>query len=267
MTDSLGAWGNAPLVYVLAEVRTEVLADLKNYQPLLAGRFRGEYPIQRTMHAARLVATGTKLLFEPDQDPAWEFATPDNRVAVILRTNGVVLHATRYIDSRNLLAQLRQVVGVVADAVPSVYVNRLGLRYVDFVLPRRDERPESYVDPRLNPDLGLSEKGDPIITSLVVYPMEQGKLTLRYIRGRGQPELPPDLGQPLLEPSPLMKSDKITDTTPTAILDTDRILAYPQPEPLDPDRVLKQFAGMHADVSNAFKKAITKHALKVWEAK
>ena len=104
MANTLGAWGNAPLAYVLAEVRTELIADIKDYHPKLAGRLRDEYPIQRTMHAVRFVATGSQLLTEPEQDPAWEFATPDNRTAVILRTNGVVLHATAYKDSRDFLA-------------------------------------------------------------------------------------------------------------------------------------------------------------------
>src|SRR2546426_12214873 len=100
MTDSLGAWSNAPLVYALAEVRTERLADIKNYQAKFAGRLRDDgYPIQRTLQSAKLVASGTHVIFEPEQDAAvWEFATPDNKTAVMLRANGLVLHATHYVD-------------------------------------------------------------------------------------------------------------------------------------------------------------------------
>lgn len=268
MADSLGAWSNAPLAYVLAEVRTELIADIKDYQSKLAGKFRDEYPIQRTMHAVKVVATGTQLLAEPDQEMAWEFATPDNRTAVILRTNGVVLHATTYVDSPDFLARLSRVLGVVAKEVPSVYVNRLGLRYVDFILPRQGEAPEDYVDRRLNPDLGLSKQaGGPIATSLAVYDMEQGQLTLRYIRARGKPELPPDLGHLSLDPSPHMKSDLVASNQPTAILDTDRNLTCSPVERLDPDRVRQQFTFMRNDVSAAFKAAITDHARKVWGAK
>lgn len=268
MTNSLGAWGNAPLAYVLAEVRTELLADIKNYQPKLAGRFRDEFPIQRTMHAAKLVASGAQFLFEPEPDAAWEFATPDNRVAVILRTNGVVLHATTYSDSRDFLARLQRVISVVAEEVPAVYVNRLGLRYVDFILPAPGEEPESYVDRRLNPDLGLSpEVRGPDATSLAVYRMDGGQLALRYIRSRGKPEVPPDLGTLSLDPSSLMKPGAIADNQPTAILDTDRMVACSPVERLDPVRVREQFIRMHQDVSRAFQVAITDHARKVWEAK
>lgn len=268
MTDSLGAWSNAPLAYVLAEVRTELLADIKNYQPKLAGRFRDEFPIQRTMHAAKLVASGAQFLFEPEPDAAWEFATPDNRVAVILRTNGIVLHATAYSDSRDFLARLQRVVGVVAEEVPSVYVNRLGLRYIDFILPASGEEPESYVDRRLNPDLGLSKQaGGPDATTLAVYRMDEGQLTLRYVRGRGKPEVPPDLGMLSLDPSPLMKPGAIADRQPTAILDTDRMLLCSPVERLDPGRVREHFVRMRHDISTAFQATITDHARRVWGAK
>lgn len=267
MAASMGAWSNAPLAYVLAEVRTELLADIKTYQPQLAGKFRDEYPIQRTMHAARLVATGTQLLSETAQDVAWEFATPDNQIAVIVRQHGLVLHATTYKDSPDFLGRLQRAVKVIAEVVPSVYINRLGLRYVDFVLPRKGEEPEAYVDRRLNPDLGLFKKaGSPIVTSLAIYPVERGQLTLRYVRGQGKPVLPPDLGQPSLDPSPLMKPGLVEDTMPTAILDTDRILACSPVERIDADRVRQYFDLMRNDIAEAFKAAITDHARNVWGA-
>src|SRR5689334_18895624 len=87
-----GQWSNAPVVYVLAQVRTERLADLKSYQEKFAARLRDDgYPIQREMHAAKLVTTGANFVFEPEQESAWEFATPDNQTGVILRSTGLVL--------------------------------------------------------------------------------------------------------------------------------------------------------------------------------
>ena len=166
-------------------------------QPKLAGdyRFREEYPLQRVLQATRLVATGLQLLVEADQDPAWEFATSDNRTAIILRPNGVVLHATAYRDSRTFLAQLDRVISIFAEEVPSVFSSRLGLRYVDFVLPREGEEPEAYVDRRLNPDLGLGDpSGGMTATSLAIYRMASGiLLTLRYVRARANPNSHPTL--------------------------------------------------------------------------
>jgi len=269
MGDSLGAWGNAPLAYALAEVRTERLADLKNYQPKIAGRLRDEYPVQRASQAVKLVATGTQLVIEPDQDTAWEFATPDNRTAVILRPNGLVLHATAYIDSRDFLARLQRAVGVFAQEIPSIYVNRLGLRYIDFVLPREGEEPEAYVDRRLNPDLGLTKEASSITaTSLAIYRMKSGEqLTLRYIRARGKPEMPPDLGMLSLDPSPLMKATDMKDDQPTAVLDTDCSRTYAPVERLDPGRVQEEFALIYEISFDAFMAAITDHAQNVWGAK
>ena len=270
VADSLGEWSNAPLVYVLAEVRTERLADVKEYQAKFAGRLRDAgYPIQRTMHAAKLVATGARVIFEPEQDAAWEFATPDNRTAVMLRPNGLVLHATAYKDTAEFLERLEKVTKVFGDEIPSVYVNRLGLRYIDFVLPREGEAPEAYVDARLNPDLGVSKiPGGITATSLAIYPLKHGRqLSVRYTRARGKPEMPPDLGMLSLFPSPLMNPPSIDEQKPTAVLDTDCNLTYSPVERLDFGRVKKEFASMYDDIFTAFMTAITDHARRVWGAK
>jgi uncharacterized protein (TIGR04255 family) len=269
MLDSLGAWSNAPLAYALAEVRTERLADIKNYQPNIAGKLRENYPIQKTMHATRLVATGAQIIVEADQDTAWEFATPDNKVAVILRPNGLVLHATAYEDSATFLKQLDDVVDVVASEVPAVYVNRLGLRYIDFVLPSSGEEPEAYVDRRLNPALQLLDSKEEVnATSLAVYRMKSGEtLSLRYIRARGKPELPPDLGMLSLDPSRLMLPGIVKDSQPTALLDIDCNFTYTPVVRLDPTRAKEQFRLIYKISFNAFTSAITEHAKTVWGAK
>src|SRR5262245_43206783 len=109
MIDSLGAWKNAPLAYVLAEVRTEQLADIKTYQSDLAAAFHGEYPSQRSLVRARIIATsGGTPTVEPDPDNAWEFATPDNQVALVLRSHGFVLHATTYKDHAEFLGRFHE---------------------------------------------------------------------------------------------------------------------------------------------------------------
>ncbi len=268
MVDSLGAWSNAPLVYALAEVRTEHVADIKNYQPIVAGKLRDEYPVQRMMQTARLIATGAQLLVEGSQESAWEFAAPDNQSAVIVRPNGLILHATAYRDSRDFLDRLHQIVSIFAECVPSVFVQRAGLRFVDYVLPQEGEAPESYVRKELNPDLELATQPHGVTsTSLAVYRMENEiVLSLRYVRGRGKPELPPDLGMLSLSPGKLMQRS-VSAVTETAVLDIDCNRVYSPVERLDPDSVRKQFAAIYEVSFNAFTSAITKHAIKIWGAK
>lgn len=268
MTDRLGAWSNAPLAYALAEVRTEHLADIERYQPKFAGRLRREYPIQRTRKMTNIMTSGGQLAPEWASSTAWEYATTDNRVAVILRASGLILHATRYEDSRMFLDQLDEVVGALADIVPSVYVNRLGLRYIDFVLPKTDEAPEDYVDRRLNPDLGLSQSPEgTTTTSMSAYQMEREiTLILRYTRASGQPELPPDLGSLSLEKSPLM-ADDVPERHPTAVIDVDCSCRYSPVQELEPNRERDRFASIYDTSFDAFMTAITDHARSVWGAR
>ncbi|MDA8192197.1 MAG: TIGR04255 family protein [Gammaproteobacteria bacterium] len=272
MTEPLGAWGNAPLAYVLAQVRTEQIADIKEYQPALAGKLRPLYPLQRKQQGTRLVATPSRLMVEPQQQYIWELASPDNRTAIILGESGVVLHATAYVDSSDFLAKLHHVMEIFAEIVPSVFVNRVGLRYIDFIIPRGKEAPEAYINPRLNNDLGIGERDGFFATSVAIYPLKEGQVVVRYARGTGQPQLPPELAVLSLERSPLMDAKvggkDLPPTAPTAIVDTDRNRDFSPVERLDPDKLRAVFSAMHTDVSRLFKeKVITDHAKKVWGAK
>lgn len=269
MTERLGAWKNAPLAYVLAEVRTEQLSDLSHYRPELAAALRSEFPIQRNLVTARLIATSDGAsTIATEQENAWEFATPDNQVALILRPHGFVLHATTYQDHTEFLGRFRRSLEIIAQRIPSVFVNRLGLRYIDFIIPQKGEVPEQYVDARLNPHLDIQRaKGASTAMSLAVYPMPNGRLMLRYIRGLGQPQLPPELSTIALEKSSLMGVEGIAATQPTAILDIDRIREFVKREPLDPDSVRTEFQLMRDDVSQIFKETIiTQHARNMWGA-
>ena len=267
MTNRLGAWSNAPLAYALAEIRTEHLADIEDYQPKFAGRLRDAYPIQRTRKTTNVITSGGQPVPDLSSSTAWEYATADNRVAVILRANGIVLHATRYEDSRAFFAQLDDVVGAFAEIVPSVFVNRLGLRFIDFVLPNANEAPEDYVDARLNPDLGLSHSPEGVTTtSMSMYQMERDiALILRYTRAPGPPELPPDLGVLSLDKSPPME-DRVPESRPTAVFDVDCYRRYTPVQRLEPSRERDRIAFIYDISFDAFMSAITDHARSVWEA-
>lgn len=268
MTMPLGAWGKAPLAYVLAQVRTEQIADIKDFQPSLAGKLRLRYPLQRKQQGARLIATQSKLMVEPQQQETWEFASSDNQTGIIVRESGVVLHATTYIDSNDFLNKLNDVIKVFAETVPNVFVNRVGLRYIDFVIPQHNEVPEKYVNQKLDCNLGFSEEVGFFSTSVSIYPMKKGQVVLRYARGSGQPQLPPELAMFSLAHSHLMNQMKADDQRPTAIIDTDRNMEFIPVELLDPAKIHDIFKSMHNDVSRLFKEfVITDHAKNIWEAK
>ena len=268
MAKTLGAWGNAPLAYVLAQVRTEQVADIKKYQPDIAGKLRSLYPLQREQQGASLIATKSQVMFEQQQEKTWEFASPDNMTATIIRESGIVLHATSYIDSNDFLAKLHHIIKVFQEIVPDVFVNRVGLRYIDFVIPPPGETPEQFVDNKLDVNLGESQSDGYVSTSVSIYPQRKGQMVLRYVRGSGQPELPPELLTFSLHRSPKMDELTKEDKRPTAIIDTDRNMMFSPVQRLDADDILSHFREMHGDISRLFRdKVITEHAKKFWEAK
>ena len=271
MSSPMGVWRNAPLAYVLAEVRTELIAELTEYLPKIASRLRERFPLQREVSSIRLVATPTGMTINPMQGKGWELATVDRRMAVLIRPNGLVLHTTKYEGgSKAFLPMLADVLTMFAEVVPAVFVNRIGLRYVDFVIPREGETPEAYVSGRLNPDFGVG-RGDRPYSGMIVsaYGREKGTLTLRYMRGHGQPELPSDLDGLELTPSPLMRGKdgktSISDILPTAAIDTDRMYLFDPVEQLNAAKIIALYGDMHQDISGFFKNnVITEYANSIW---
>lgn len=271
MNASMGSWPRAPLAYVLAEVRTEQLADLGQYRAALSSAFRAKgYPIQRPLLSARILTSGEGVQsLEAQTDGAWEFAVPENNNALIVRPHGFVFHATKYVNHADFLERFRAALAVVQEIVPDVYVNRLGLRYVDFILPNKGEQPEAYVDSRLNPLLPISKSGQAVVAmSVVIYPMGDGGLTVRYMRGAGLPDLPPELINIQLEKSEQMQRRDIEKDQPTAILDLDRISEIKKPVRLDSANLRERLQKLRDDVHDAFMNKIsTDHAKTTWRMK
>jgi uncharacterized protein (TIGR04255 family) len=96
--------------------------------------------------------------------------------------------------------------------------------------------------------------------------MAQGRLTLRYIRGAGQPQLPPDLATIGLDKSPLMDVAGIAPDQATAIVDIDRTRDFATRELLNPSSLRQEFQRIRDEISNLFKQLITPHARNAWGA-
>jgi uncharacterized protein (TIGR04255 family) len=167
------------------------------------------------------------------------------------------------------LEKFRATLAIAQEIIPDVYVNRLGLRYVDFIIPKKGEQPEKYVDGRLNPLMPISKSGDSVVAmSVAIYPMGDGNLTVRYVRGTGQPELPPELSTIQLEKSQLMLRRDVEKDQPTAILDLDRISEIKKPLRLDAASLRERLQKLRNDVHDAFMNQIsTEHAKTTWRTK
>lgn len=267
MSAALGHWSNAPLAYVLAEVRFEPVLEIEKYVPSLQTSLRERYPrFNRIEQVAVLQASSQQEVqsssLQARLPPRWEFGSDSNHVGVILLQHSLVFHATAYETYVAFGQEWRKVMTQVGECIPNLFTKRIGLRYLDFILPNAGETPENYAVDRLrcDPEPGLPYQSHHGLT-LAQYDLEEGSLVARYSRGTGQPKLPPDLAMLSLRPSAIMQR-AVDAEQPTAVLDIDRFMELSAV--YNVEALSKQFVRLNADIRMAFKALTTDHARAVW---
>ena len=271
MSAALGQWPNAPLAYVLAQVRFEPFLEIEKCIPALQSSLRDQYP--RYLRTEQVVF---QVLPQPESQtprvqPArllrWEFGSVSNRAGVVVQQDSLVLRATEYETYASFGQRWREVMRRVGEQIPNLFTSRLGLRYIDLILPNPDETPEDYMADRLrcDPAPGLPYQKHRGLT-LAEYQLAEGSLAVRYSRLTGQPALPPDLvPEPPaslgLEPSAIMQRAVSADQ-PTAVLDIDRYM--PLSMAYEADGLADRFKRLHEDIQVAFRALTTDQARAVW---
>jgi uncharacterized protein (TIGR04255 family) len=269
MSAALGRLPNAPLAYVLAQVRFEPFLEIEKHIPALQTSLRAHYPRFRRFERVGFEVLLTEAAPLPQVQPMpssvhWEFGTAANFEGVMVQPHSLVFHVTAYETYEQFGQAWLWVMRQVGAHIPELFVNRIGLRYVDFIVPNPDETPEDYVVDRLrcDPALGRIPCQHHQGLTLAEYRLETGFLAVRYSRGMGRPTLPPDLSELSLQPSAIMQR-VVADHQPTAVLDIDRFMALSAA--YDAEALAEQFGKMHEETSAVFKALTTDHARAVWK--
>lgn len=260
---SLGQMPNAPLAYVLAAVKFDTQLALEKHIPALQERLQADFPRFQPGNEAVIqinVSGGT-----PPQTvaaPRYEFASADNRHGIILNRETLAFHATAYETYEDFGERLGAVLTHVGAELKHLFVRRVGLRYVDIIVPEVGETPDDYVAPGLRclPALSLTSRARSGL-AISEFQMEEGALVVRYATSAGPIGLPPDL-QSLTLTEPDILKRFITGTTMSALLDFDRFML--QEATFDASQLKARFDRLHDDQSLAFRELTTEHAKEIW---
>lgn len=265
---ALGKWPNAPLALVLAQVRfdPEVNTEYKEVAARLKAALGERFP---AMKAVRQV----KLVFGNAPDPVGEskanegevgreLRSDDNRSALRLQ-DGVMTYTTSlYKDSQHFLAEWRSMLDCLC-AAGGVKVQRLGLRYVDFIIPTAGKAPEDYFKDGFTRSSNVFGETAQVAFMSYEYPKgDNGMMRVQYGRGFAPPSLPPDLDGSILLPPALL--EKYTEG-PSAVLDIDRWRI--DSRRLQAGEIADEFQRLRDDICMAFSRIITPEAEAEWSGK
>ena len=262
----LGQLPNAPLSYVLAQVRFDPILDVEKRLPDLQSALRAIYPrFQATQGIAITIVPQGAL--QPQASAAslrWDFANDTNRRGVTLQQNSIALQSTEYTTHDEFSKSLAVVLKALNEVTPNLFARRVGLRYVDTIVPAAGESPNAYVRAELQCDPGpiprmKSYQG----VTAIDCEMEVGHMQIKFftLRPNGSAPilLPPDLLPLTLEQSPIMRQ---VGNQQCGLLDTDRFMDIE--ERFDTESLIRRFNSLHEDLYEAFRISASEHGMNSW---
>jgi len=259
---------NAPVYYALAQARFNPVTAMSKYVEQIQDRLRQVgYPLFEPQQITQLVVPA------PDQVPqaepqithtvSWLITRSDRTAGFILAPSAITYHTTHYDTHEEFIPELLRGLATVHEAVTLDHVSRLGLRYLDAVVPRAGESVEQYLvgglhglDFDAHPLYRLAESaGRTEIGPLV----SEGTLVARVYRMTAPLRFPPDV-----QPSGLMINPKFDakETQAHAVIDTDHFAEGHMP--IDQDKLGEQLISLHATIKSVFRAMTTDYALGAW---
>ena len=263
---ALGKWPNAPLALVLAQIRfdPEIDTDYKKIFERLKASLGDHFPAIKAVRQMMLMLGGTTSPTAEAEanegEIGRELRTDDDRSALRIQDGVMTFTTSLYRDSKHFLEEWRSMLDALC-AGGGIKVQRLGLRYVDFIIPTQGKAPEDYLKDGFGHLTDVFGERAQAAFMSHEYPRGQdGAVRVQYGRGIAAPSLPPDLDRSVKPPPALLR--KYIPQQPSAVLDIDRWRI--ESRRLNAAEIAKEFADLLNDVCSAFNKIIAPEAMAEW---
>lgn len=259
---------NAPVYYALAQAQFNPVAAMDKYVAQVQDRLRREgytlFDTQQVTHLQIATAPG-----QPPGEPdlrhltSWLIAKADRTSGYILSPTSITFHTTHYETSDEFIPELLRGLRSVHEVVGLDHVSRLGLRYLDAVLPRAGETVDQYlVDGLHGIRFGAKQRyalNESVFETDSGPLLPKATLVCRVHRMTSPLGFPPDM-----IPSGLVQMHKfvVSEPRPHAVIDTDHFAEGRAA--LDFDRIGEQLSTLHSTIKLVFEATTSPHARAVW---
>ncbi len=258
MTRSSGRLSHAPVVYALCEIRFSAVLKMAEYLPAIQEALRAKYPRFRheSMNTIEFALPTAGLTQRSES--RWILNDADERNGYLIRQAAIVCHTTGYTDFGEFLERTLDGIQEVAKAASIAIVERVGLRYIDFIAPESGEDASTYLHAGLAgmslQPLGFQQEAMQLLSSART---DAGRFVLKVFGGIHTQVVPGDL-HPVTLKTRAPQPDR-----QTILLDSDHFtedgFSY---ELKRLESVIRQ---LHAPISQVFHAAITEHARNKWK--
>lgn len=263
MGNALGQLANAPLIYVLAQIRFPHIPRMDKRWEDFHEKVFDSYPKAE-------VETITQIAFKEGQPTAgdsikqWHLNNESKTSGIILEPGMLVYHTTDYQKSDAFLSELQRLLDAFIQVLPEkgMSVSRMGLRYVDLLIEEDGlSVDQQVIEPLRIPKLdniGSAQRLEQIITYKTSI---DGTMSIRHRQSTTTNVLPADIFPNKLKHAPRFKKER-PDNTIVGLLDYDHYIEKEQP--FDITTIIETFNNLHKISSAAFEATTTKEAFDTW---
>lgn len=264
VANALGQMPNAPLIYVLTQIRfTHVPRMDKRWEDFHEKVFES-YPKAEAERIEQVAFKNGQPTIG-DSIQRWHLTNESRTTGIILDAGMLIFHTTDYRTSDVFLAELQGVLEAFTPILPAkgVSVSRLGLRYVDLLLPEEDLIVDQQIIEALRlpnlPNIGEARRMEQIVTYRTPI---KGTMVIRHRQSTTTDVLPTDIFPNKLEPALRLKRDRLEDTI-VGLLDYDHFIK--QDQSFDIGSIIDSFRKLHDISSATFKATTTEEAFTEWQ--
>lgn len=257
---------NAPVYYALAQAHFNPVAAMVRYVDQIQDRLRREgYPLFEPQQFTQLVVPGQGQPQEPQiqQAVSWLMTRSDRTAGFILGPSAITYHTTHYQTHNEFITELLRGLAAVHEVVSLDHVSRLGLRYLNAVLPRTGETAEQYLVGGLHGiDFDAARQHamtESVFTTDTGPLVPKGTLVVRVYRTVAPLGFPPDMLPTGLVVAPKFEIKEARDH---AIIDTDHYVQGGMP--MEMSRLNEQLLSLHGMIKLVFGATTTDHARGAW---
>lgn len=256
-------WKNAPVMYTIAQVRFNQILTMESYVPAIQEKLRniGFPDFRKEVMNVLGIPFGQVDSNAPTIQTVnrYAFGNVDRTAGFLLESNALSFQATDYDTFEKFSECMGSVLKIVNESISISFIERVGIRYLDAVIPQGGEQLSDYLVPEV---LGLTFKVAHKLShsyTETVSTHSEGGVISRVIIQDSKVTLPAELAQT----SYPLNSRFANHNGLHAVIDTDGY--FEKRTSFDPEQITKKLNELHNDIVSAFKCAATPHALKIWE--
>jgi uncharacterized protein (TIGR04255 family) len=253
---------NAPIFFTIGQIRFNPILDMHRHIEALQTEFRKSSFSgfsEENLTSLQIDPSGEAPKAVPTSQKRWRFTNSKKTGEFILFPNSISYQTTNYETSRDFKPRLINAIRMLHKELNLDYVEQIGFRTLDAIIPSQDHPLETWLKPEL---LGFYSSANSNLKHSILEGVStigpSGFLVQRVVILRGALAIPIDLMPISLEINARFRS--INDWH--AILDTD--FAAREQFDFNLDTIGERLTAVKEEASRAFRAAVSTSALDLW---